>query len=59
MPISIKKLTQQQTLRTPKGAIRRAHQYAGKEANNLLKGRFRIIKSVPANPVTTRDKSQQ
>ncbi|KAK7540283.1 hypothetical protein IWX49DRAFT_601252 [Phyllosticta citricarpa] len=28
---------------TPKGAIRRARQYAGDEAEDLLKGRFRII----------------
>ncbi|KAK8154312.1 hypothetical protein BKA80DRAFT_209766 [Phyllosticta citrichinensis] len=29
--------------RTPKGAIRRARQYAGEEAEDLLKSRFRII----------------
>ncbi|EMD58401.1 hypothetical protein COCSADRAFT_103874 [Bipolaris sorokiniana ND90Pr] len=29
--------------KTPKGAIRRARQYAGEEAEELLKGRFRII----------------
>lgn len=37
--------------RTPKGAIRRARQYAGEEAEELLKGRFRIIKYVYPIPL--------